>query len=193
MVKQKILVVDNNPFNRDVLARRLRRQGYLVEPAETGLEALNKIIKGGYALVFLDLKLGDDLNGYEIVEQLQRLGILQFLPIIVISSGDDMNDVARCIELGAEDYLQKPLNPVLLKARLRASLEKKRLQDQQQEYLLSLDQTIFPSTIVKILLPFNDAPINGLFLLFDSISSFLNMNSSSGSITDKSALAPSFI
>ncbi len=140
MVKQKILVVDNNPFNRDVLARRLRRQGYLVELAETGSEALNKIKKGGYALVFLDLKSGDDLNGYEVIERLQQLGILQFLPIIVISSGDDMNDVARCIELGAEDYLQKPLNPILLKARLSASLEKKRLQDQQQEYLHDLQQ-----------------------------------------------------
>ncbi len=135
----KLLVVDNNPLNRDILSRRLRRQGYAVNVACNGSEALEKIYADVFDLVFLDLNPGD-MDGYQILEQLQHNGILRHLPVIIISSGDDMQDVARCIELGAEDYLPKPLNPILLKARLTASLEKKKLQDQQQAYLHQLQE-----------------------------------------------------
>jgi len=140
MSDQKLLVVDNDPLNRDILSRRLRRQGYVVDVASSGLEALEKIHTYTFDLVFLDLKPGDGLDGYQIIEQLQFDGILPHLPVIVISSGDDMQAVARCIEMGAEDYLPKPFNPILLNARLSASLEKKRLQDQQQAYLKELQQ-----------------------------------------------------
>ena len=139
MSAPNLLVVDNNPLNRDILSRRLRRQGYAVDIACSGPEALEKIYANAFDLVFLDLNPGD-MDGYQIVEQLQHNGILQHLPVIIISSGDDMQDVARCIELGAEDYLPKPLNPILLKARLNASLEKKRLQDQRQAYLKQLQE-----------------------------------------------------
>jgi len=140
MSDQKLLVVDDNPLNQDILSRRLRRQGYVVDVASSGSEALEKIHTHTFDLVFLDLELGDGLAGYQIVEQLQLDGILPHLPVIVISSGDDMQGVARCIEMGAEDYLPKPFNPILLRARLSASLEKKRLQDQQQAYLKELQQ-----------------------------------------------------
>ena len=139
MSSPKLLVVDNSQLNRDILSRRLRRQGYNVEEACNGLQALEKIYAGVFDLIFLDLKPGG-LDGYQIIEQLQNDGILQHLPVIIISSGDDMQEVARCIEMGAEDYLPVPLNPVLLKARLSASLEKKRLQDQRQAYLNQLQQ-----------------------------------------------------
>src|SRR5262245_8726753 len=124
MSNRKLLVVDNHPLNRDILSRRLRRQGYTVEVACSGPEALEKIYTQALDLVFLDLKPGG-LEGYQIVEQLQNNRLLPHLPVIVISSGDDIQEVARCLEMGAEDYLLKPLNPILLKARLSALLEKK--------------------------------------------------------------------
>ena len=139
MSAPKLLVVDDHPLNRDILSRRLRRQGYVVIVACSGSEALEKIFGDTFDLVFLDLNPGE-IDGYQILEQLQRRGILQHLPVIIISSGDDMQDVARCIEMGAEDYLSKPLNPILLKARLNASLEKKRLQDQRHAYLKQLQE-----------------------------------------------------
>jgi diguanylate cyclase (GGDEF)-like protein len=132
------LIVDRDPINRDILSRRLRRQGYEVDAVCTGLDALEKIRTQSYDLVFLDLKLGGDIDGYQVIEQLKNDGFLPHLPVIVISLGDDMQEVARCIEMGAEDFLLKPLNPVLLNARLNAALEKKRMQDQQQFYLREL-------------------------------------------------------
>jgi diguanylate cyclase (GGDEF)-like protein len=84
------------------------------------------------------LKLGGEVDGYQVIERLKEDGLLPHLPVIVISSGDDMQQVARCIEMGAEDFLLKPFNPILLNARLNAALEKKQMQDQQQFYLREL-------------------------------------------------------
>lgn len=141
MPNPRSLIVDHDPINRDVFSRRLRRQGYDTDAVCTGLEALEKIHTQAYDLVFLDLKLGGDINGFQVIEKLKNDGLLQHLPVIVISSGDDMQEVARCIEMGADDFLLKPLNPILLNARLSAALEKKRMQDQQQFYLKELQQT----------------------------------------------------
>jgi DNA-binding response OmpR family regulator len=118
-----ILVVDDNEMNRDMLARRLKRQGYTVEMAEDGQMALDMLAEKDYGLVLLDIMM-PRLNGYEVLEQIKADSRLRRLPVIMISAVDDLDSVVKCIELGAEDYLFKPFNPVLLKARVDASMRR---------------------------------------------------------------------
>jgi signal transduction histidine kinase len=126
----RILVVDDNETNRDLLSRRLERQGYAVMLAESGDSALEKIAKAPPDLILLDIMM-PGLNGYEVLEQLKKHQTWRHIPVIMISALDELGSVVRCIEMGADDYLAKPFNPVLLRARVRASLEKKRLRDQE--------------------------------------------------------------
>ena len=120
-----ILVVDDNEMNRDMLSRRLRRQNYEVDMAEDGEQALQKIREKSYDLMLLDIMM-PTISGYEVLERVKSDPETETLPIIMISAVDDLDSVVRCIELGAEDYLFKPFNPVLLKARVGASLSRKR-------------------------------------------------------------------
>lgn len=129
-----ILVVDDNEANRDVLSRRLRRQGHSVAVAENGQQALEMFHSQSFDLVLLDVMM-PEMNGYQVLEEMKTNPALRHIPVIMISALDDIDSVVRCIELGAEDYLYKPFNPVLLKARVGASLEKKWLRDQEQAYL----------------------------------------------------------
>ena len=122
-----LLVVDDNEMNRDVLARRLSRLGHQISLAEDGEEALSKIRAFSYDLVMLDIMM-PRMSGYEVLEQIKSDPALRDTPVIVISAIDELDSVVRCIEAGAEDYLFKPFNPVLLKARVTATLEKRRLQ-----------------------------------------------------------------
>ncbi len=133
-----LLVVDDNAMNRDMLSRRLNRQGYTVEMAVNGLEALDLIKERRFDLVLLDIMM-PVMNGYQVLEHLKADPELRHLPVIMVSAVDDLESVIRCVQLGAEDYLFKPFNPVLLKARLEASLEKKWLRDQQKASMLRLD------------------------------------------------------
>ncbi|MBC7814684.1 MAG: response regulator [Burkholderiales bacterium] len=130
-----VLVVDDNEMNRDMLTRRLTRQGCIVAIAENGYQALEMIQAQAAELdlILLDIMM-PKLNGYQVLEQLKADPQLQHIPVIVISAVDDLESVVRCIEMGAEDYLFKPFNPVLLKARIGASLDKKRLRDQERAY-----------------------------------------------------------
>lgn len=123
----RVLVVDDNEMNRDMLSRRLQRQGYHVDTAENGQIALNMIQVDPYDLILLDVMM-PILNGYEVLEHLKTNELLRDIPVIMISAVDDLDSVVKCIELGAEDYLFKPFNPVLLKARIGASLEKRAMQ-----------------------------------------------------------------
>ncbi len=134
-----VLIVDDNEHNRDLLSRRLRRQGHLVTMAENGRQALELLQAQRFDLVLLDIMM-PEMNGYEVLESLKRDAGLRHIPVIMISAVDDLDSIVRCIELGAEDYLFKPFNPVLLKARIGASLEKKRLRDQEQAYILAMKQ-----------------------------------------------------
>jgi len=134
-----VLIVDDNEHNRDLLSRRLRRQGHLVTMAENGRQALELLQAQRFDLVLLDIMM-PEMNGYEVLEFLKRDAGLRHIPVIMISAVDDLDSIVRCIELGAEDYLFKPFNPVLLKARIGASLEKKRLRDQEQAYMLAMKQ-----------------------------------------------------
>lgn len=129
-----ILIADDNRVNRLLLARGLERDGHTVVFAEHGGEALALLRKREFDLMLLDV-LMPELDGYGVLQELQRDPHLRDIPVIVTSSLDEMDSVVRCLEMGAEDYLTKPVNAVLLNARINASLEKKRLRDQQRELI----------------------------------------------------------
>jgi adenylate cyclase len=128
----RLLVVDDNKVNRLLLTRNLEQQGHRVDSATNGREALEKLRADAFDLMLLDMEM-PELDGFQVLEQLAGDLRLRDLPVIVTSSLEGLDHVVRCIELGAEDYLNKPVNPVLLRARIGASLEKKRLRDQQKE------------------------------------------------------------
>jgi adenylate cyclase len=132
-----ILVVDDNEANRDLLRRRLQKQGYTVVVAENGYRAIELIQTQPFDLVLLDIMM-PRMNGYQVLEQLKAHSEWCYIPVLVISAIDDLDSTVKCIELGAEDYLAKPFNPVLLKARISACLEKKRLRDRERAYLEQL-------------------------------------------------------
>jgi DNA-binding response OmpR family regulator len=123
MAAALILVVDDNEMNRDMLSRRLKRQEYDVVMAEDGEKALELLQVHNFDLVLLDIMM-PKLSGYEVLEQIKKNPATQHLPVIMISAVDDLDSVVKCVEMGAEDYLFKPFNPVLLKARVSASLDK---------------------------------------------------------------------
>ena len=125
-----ILVVDDDEGNREILARRLRRQGYRVEVAAGGRRALEALGTTAVDLVLLDVMM-PDMDGYAVLQRLKADARLRDIPVLMISALDEIASVVRCIELGAEDYLSKPFDPVLLRARIGACLEKKRLHDQE--------------------------------------------------------------
>nr|HET7857840.1 adenylate/guanylate cyclase domain-containing protein [Caldimonas sp.] len=128
----RLLVADDNKVNRLLLQRSLELQGHAVECAPNGRVALEMLRQGSYDLLLLDMEM-PEMDGFQVLEQLTEDRALRDLPVIVTSSLEGIANVVRCIELGAEDYLTKPVNAVLLKARIGASLEKKRLRDQQKE------------------------------------------------------------
>jgi class 3 adenylate cyclase len=129
-----ILIADDNRVNRLLLGRGLEQDGHTVVFAEHGTEALDLLRTRRFDLILLDV-LMPELDGYGVLEELQRDLHLRDIPVVVTSSLDELDSVVRCLEMGAEDYLTKPVNHVLLTARINASLEKKRLRDQQRELI----------------------------------------------------------
>jgi two-component system, sensor histidine kinase and response regulator len=125
-----VLVVDDDASNRDVLSRRLRWQGHDVRIAGTGREALQMMSEAEYDLVLLDIMM-PDMDGYEVLGHIKSDERLRHIPVIMVSALSELQSVVRCIEAGAEDYLAKPFNPTLLKARIGACLEKKRGRDRE--------------------------------------------------------------
>ncbi|HEV7766928.1 MAG TPA: response regulator [Thermoanaerobaculia bacterium] len=125
-----LLVVDDDASNRDVLSRRLTRQGHDVRIASNGHDALQLIREAAFDLVLLDIMM-PDMDGYEVLARIKGDAGLQHIPVIMISALSEMQSVVRCIEAGAEDYLTKPFDPTLLKARIGACLEKKRGRDRE--------------------------------------------------------------
>jgi class 3 adenylate cyclase len=128
----RLLVVDDNKVNRLLMTRSLELQGHTVASAANGRIGLEMLRKEPFDLVLLDMEM-PEMDGFQVLEELVGDLKLRDLPVIVTSSLEGIENVARCIELGAEDFLTKPVNAVLLKARIGASLEKKRLRDQQKE------------------------------------------------------------
>jgi PleD family two-component response regulator len=129
-----LLVVDDVAANRDVLSRRLKRQGYWVAEAETGRQALDMLRAYTFDLVLLDIMM-PGMDGFEVLRRLGADDRLRHVAVIVVSALSDPESVARCIELGADDYLSKPFDSILLRARVSASLERKRARD-REAYLL---------------------------------------------------------
>jgi sigma-B regulation protein RsbU (phosphoserine phosphatase) len=137
-----LLVVDDNEDNRYTLTQRLKRLGYSnVATAVNGREALARLRETPHDLMLLDVMM-PEMNGYQVLEHLQADERLRQLPVIMISANDQVESVIRCIELGAEDYLPKPFNPTLLRARVSASLEKKRLRDEVRASLNRLEREL---------------------------------------------------
>ena len=125
----RLLVADDNKVNRLLLARGLELQGHRVAMAENGAVALELLKREPFDLLLLDIAM-PEMDGFQVLERLKADLALRDVPVIVTSAVEGLANVVRCIELGAEDYLPKPVNAVLLKARIGASLEKKRLRDQ---------------------------------------------------------------
>jgi sigma-B regulation protein RsbU (phosphoserine phosphatase) len=138
----RILVVDDNDDNRYTLTLYLDLEGYAnVETAQDGEEAIAQLKASDFDLVLLDVMM-PKVDGYQVLAWLKEQARLRDLPVIMISALNEMNSVVRCIELGAVDYLLKPFNPVLLKARLGSTLEKKRLRDEIDAHLARLEQEL---------------------------------------------------
>jgi class 3 adenylate cyclase/ActR/RegA family two-component response regulator len=135
----RILVVDDQESNRDLLGRWLRRLGQEYATAENGRQALERLAREPFDLVLLDI-LMPELNGVQVLERLKADERLRHIPVIMISALSELDSVVRCIEMGAEDYLPKPFQPVLLRARIGACLEKKRLRDREVDYLEQIDR-----------------------------------------------------
>lgn len=134
----RLLVVDDIASNRDLLARRLQYDGHEVVTAGSGPEALACLEEGGFDLVLLDI-LMPDMNGVEVLSRLKAEPRWQHIPVIMISGLHEVDAVARCIEAGADDYLPKPFNPTLLRARINSTLEKKRWLDREHQYLQRIE------------------------------------------------------
>ena len=143
-----ILVVDDQEDNRTVLERRLTRQGHTVECVSGGHAALSQLQQAPFDLVLLDV-LMPDLDGLAVLERIKADPNTRDIPVIMISALDDVASVVRCIERGAEDHLPKPFDPVILRARIGACLEKKRLRDVELEYLREVGRVIEAATAVE--------------------------------------------
>ncbi len=154
-----ILIVDDNEDNRYVLERRLNREGYAnITMAENGQQALQALAERPHDLILLDIMM-PEMDGYQTLEHLKSDMALRDIPVIMISAVEEIDSVVRCIELGAEDFLPKPFNAVLLKARVNACLEKTRLRNQESSYIERLESesrhadrllhAIFPSGVVQ--------------------------------------------
>jgi len=128
----KLLVVDDNKVNRLLMTRSVEQQGHKVSSAENGRIALEMLRRDNYDILLLDMEM-PEMDGFQVLHEITNDMHLRDLPVIVTSSLEGIDNIVRCIQMGAEDYLTKPVNPVLLKARINASLEKKRLRDQQKE------------------------------------------------------------
>ena len=133
----RLLVADDNKVNRLLLCRSLELMGHEVASADNGRAALERLRSERFDLLLLDLEM-PEMDGFSLLEQRAADPALRELPVIVTSSLEGVAQVARCIELGADDYLHKPVNPVLLKARVGSSLERKHLRDREHELLARL-------------------------------------------------------
>jgi sigma-B regulation protein RsbU (phosphoserine phosphatase) len=133
----RIIMVDDNQFNREILCRHLERQGHFVRQAADGRTALELLRKEGFDLLIMDVMM-PGMNGYQLLEAVKADPALRGIYVIVISSLDDTQSIARCIQLGAEDYLPREFEPVILKARIESCLEKRVLKAKEELYIAAV-------------------------------------------------------
>jgi two-component system cell cycle response regulator len=143
-----LLVVDDNNMNRIMLSRYITKLGYQARLCENGRQALDKLQGESFDLVLLDVEM-PEMDGYEVLEHLKAHPRLRDIPVIMISAVEELESVVKCIELGAQDYLPKPFNPILLRARLTACLERKRLRDQEVDYLQQVGRVTAAAAAIK--------------------------------------------
>ncbi len=136
-----ILIVDDEPFNVDYLEQELEDLDCVTASANNGLEALDQVAVEPPDIILLDIMM-PEMDGFEVLAHLQADEHLRHIPVIVISALDDMGSIVRGIELGAEDYLPKPFDPVLLKARISASVERKQLRDREVQYVQRINREL---------------------------------------------------
>jgi CheY-like chemotaxis protein len=154
----RILIVDDTEATRELLARRLRREGHHVVEVANGRAALDRVALEIFDLILLDMMM-PELNGYEVLTQLKADVRFRHIPVIVISALDEIDSIVRCIEAGAEDYLSKPFDPVLLRARIGSSLEKVRLRESEQAAFAELraekekTETLLLNILPKSIIP----------------------------------------
>ena len=142
------LVVDDDPINRMLLSKSLEQQGHRVMMAENGLEALAALQAQPFDVVLLDVLMPEP-DGYEVLARLKQDPRLRHVPVIMVSALEDIQCVVRCIEMGAEDYLPKPFDPVLLRARVNGCLTRKRLHDLELEYMEQVDYVVHAAAAVE--------------------------------------------
>ena len=135
----RILVVDDHKTNRMKMSFAVKKEGHEVETAENGQEALQMLGEKTFDLVLLDIVM-PIMDGYQVLAQMKNDQRLRDIPVLVISSMQEMDSIVKGIQMGAEDYLPKTFDPVFLKARVDACLEKKRYRDQEVEYLRQVDR-----------------------------------------------------
>ncbi len=137
--KGKILVIDDDLLDRNVLSVSLTEEGYTVDTAENGRVGLQRVREKPFDTVLLDLVM-PEIDGFDVLKIIKADARIRHLPVIVISGEEDLAGITRCISMGAEDYMQKPFDPVLLKARVSACVEKKRARDQEIRHQQDLNE-----------------------------------------------------
>jgi two-component system, cell cycle response regulator len=147
-VQASVLLVDDDAINRMVLARRLERDGHRVTAAENGLQALDLLHAEPFDIVLLDV-LMPELDGYDTLAGIVGDGKLRHIPVIMISALEEIESVVRCLEMGAQDYLAKPFDPVLLRARINGCLTRKRLHDLELEYIEQVGYVVEAAAAVE--------------------------------------------
>jgi len=143
-----ILVVDDHKPNRIKISFAVKKLGHTTDVAEDGRQALTMLREQPFDLVLLDIIM-PELDGYQVLEQMKADAALRDIPVIVISAEQELDSVVKGIELGAADYLPKSFDPVLLRARIGACLEKKRLRDQEVEYLRQVERLTQAAALVE--------------------------------------------
>ncbi|HJZ46350.1 MAG TPA: response regulator [Roseiflexaceae bacterium] len=144
----RVLVVDDHKPNRIKISFAVKKLGHIVEAAEDGRQALEMLREQPFDLVLLDI-LMPELDGYQVLERMKADSALRHIPVIVISAEQELDSVVKGIELGAEDYLPKTFDLVLLRARISACLEKKRFRDQEIEYLRQVERLTEAAALVE--------------------------------------------
>lgn len=144
----RVLVVDDVEDNRDVLRRHLTRQGYAVDDAADGATALRMAADVSYDLILLDVRM-PGIDGHEVLTRIKGDLGTRDIPVVMISAADELATIAACIAAGAEDFLPKPFDPVILGARASASVEKKRLRNLEVDYLKQVDRVVAAATAVE--------------------------------------------
>ena len=151
----RVLIVDDDRINRALLTRGVEQAGHEARTAENGRDALDLLCDEPFDLVLLDIVM-PELDGVSVLDQIKSDPDLQHIPVIMISAVDEVDSVVRCIEMGAEDYLPKPFDPVILRARINAGLAKKKLHDVEQERVRSVFSRFMPEHVVEDVLQRTD-------------------------------------